>query len=96
MGQSFRETAHQNTDMEKFKKGHDAIDWGYSKREEEKKNSLDMGVCEKCKYIASEGPGLECPYLTVWCSKGHWDGPGDPKDKPINDPWKDCVDFKER
>ena len=50
-----------------------------------------MPVCFDCKHFCAEGASSDCPYPSVWCAKGHWDGC--PPDDRINpDPWVNCPD----
>lgn len=43
-------------------------------------NKMICELCEDCIHLKGEGPSMEYPYPTVWCSKGHQMG-------------KDCGDF---
>lgn len=54
--------------------------------------------CDNCINRCGQGPTLDYPHPTEWCSKGHWDcGPpieDCPEiDDPDRDPWVDCDDF---
>ena len=51
--------------------------------------------CDDCKNSVGEGASMDCPYPSVWCKKGHWDGP-DLGPEPEIDPWENCEDYEAR
>lgn len=50
--------------------------------------------CKTCKYLCWQNE-TSFEYSWVWCSKGHWEG-DDGSPEPEIDPWKDCIDYKDK
>lgn len=63
----------------------------------ERETKDELGKCGGCKNLRIESLGKDeagAPGSRVYCSKGHWEGLGNPEDAPpADDPWEDCEDF---
>lgn len=63
--------------------------------------------CDTCHFKVFHSPGswysvaegYDDPYAYEYCAKEHWvgaiDQPQDESQVGMDDPWKDCADFKE-
>lgn len=63
-----------------------------------KTNHILTGVndmkCDDCKNMVGEMASQECPWPTVWCAAGHWEGMGTKQDdNSCVRCWDECKDY---